>query len=89
MLDGTPIESSPMDHLEIPDAVFLEDAIDPADAWHAAGRFLATAHRGAVAIRLYEGPDDADVRLVSRDQVLELVGRAIEEGQEVRIGVAP
>lgn len=89
MLDGTPIESSPMDHLEIPDAVSLEDAIDPADAWHAAGRFLATAHRGAVAIRLYEGPDDADVRLVSRDQVLELVDRAIEEGREVRIGVAP
>lgn len=78
-----------MDHLEIRDAAFLEDAIDPADAWRAAGRFLAAAHRGAVAIRLYEGPDDADVKLVSRDQVLELIGRAIEEGREVRIGVAP
>jgi hypothetical protein len=89
MLDGIPIESSPMDHLEIPDAAFLEDAIDPADAWHAAGRFLATVHRGAVVLRLYEGPDGADVRLVSRDHVLELVGRAIEEGREIRIGVAP
>lgn len=78
-----------MDHPEVPDIAFMEDAIDPADAWHAAGRFLITFDHGAVAIRLYDGPDDADVRLASRDQVLDLVGRAIEEAREVRIGVAP
>lgn len=66
------------------DDAFLEDAISLEDALDAADRFFLQRDGGGFVIRLERHPK-ADVNLVSKAELMELVDHHMEHGGEIRL----
>lgn len=65
---------------------FLEDAIELDDALAASERYLLTSNGHGYQARLYEGPFDGEVQLVSLQELWHLFDMQLNSGAPIWIG---